>query len=118
MGGGHMVGHDEAMSMPALLLHLSLPPHSRGMLVGSTRLRVEWGMGELFPATNLGRGGSEMTIWDWLLVVGCVLLWTACVLWVARLLGMWKRQDHYWRIWLRQVAEETRAQRKWGVDTW
>ncbi len=51
-----------------------------------------------------------MTIWNWLLVIGCVLLWTACVMLTARLMGEWKRRE--------QLAEADKCRRKWGVDTW
>ena len=51
-----------------------------------------------------------MTIWNWLLVIGCVLLWTGCALMTARLVGLWKQQE--------RLAEEQECRRKWGVDTW
>ena len=51
-----------------------------------------------------------MTIWNWLLVTSCVLLWTACVLLLGRLTSEWKRVE--------QQAEEQECRRKWGVDTW
>ena len=55
-------------------------------------------------------GGGEMTIWNWLLVTGCLLLWTACVLLLGRLTSEWKRVE--------QQAEERECRRKWGVETW
>ena len=53
-----------------------------------------------------------MTIWNWLLVIGCVLLWAGCALWVARLTGEWKRRE--------READKREFQRRYrvGVDTW
>ena len=51
-----------------------------------------------------------MIIWNWLLVVGCVLLWTGCVLLFGQVTSAWKRMEY-------DVAKRE-CRRKWGVDTW
>ena len=53
-----------------------------------------------------------MTIWNWLLVIGGVLLWTGCALWIARLVGLWRQMEYD------AAKREFECKYKVGVDTW
>ncbi|KKM84851.1 hypothetical protein LCGC14_1295100 [marine sediment metagenome] len=55
-------------------------------------------------------GEVVMTIWNWLLVIGCVLLWIGCALLIGQLTSEWKQMEY--------DAAKRECQRKWGVDTW
>ena len=51
-----------------------------------------------------------MTIWEWMLSTGCVLLFVSTLLLAGRLTSEWKHME--------SETDERECRRKWGVDTW